>query len=151
MANPANTITGAQLVIQIGDGEASEQFAPDCLINTERGISFKSDTKEFIIVDCDNPSDPGWKEVTKDGLQATIKGAGMVHTNSIKDWFDWYRSPDPKNVRFRNNVTLAKGGGYFFGAFHLIDFEETGDRTDKATFTCTLVSTGVVDWADASA
>lgn len=152
MSNPVSTIVGHQLVVQIGDGATTEVFNPDCLINTERGISFKSDTKEFVIADCDDPSAPGWKEVETDGMQATIKCAGMVHSNSIKTWFNWFSTGVSKRVRFRNNVLLAKGGGYFAGSFKLTEFEETGsDRKDKATFTGTLVSTGIVTWVDAAA
>lgn len=151
MANPVSTISGHQLVLQIGDGTMDEQFAPDCVVNTERGIAFKSDSNEFVIADCDNPGAPGWKEVETDGMQATIKCAGMVHSNSIKTWFNWFASGDSKNIRFRNNVPLVKGGGYFAAAFKLIDFEETGDRKGKATFNATLVSSGVVAWVDAAA
>lgn len=151
MANPVSSISGHQLVLQIGDGTESETFAPDCLVNTERGISFKSDQNEFVMADCDDPSAPGWKEVEIDGMQATIKCAGMVHSNSIEAWFNWFASGASKNIRFRNNVALAKGGGYFAAAFKLTDFEETGDRKGKATFNATLVSSGVVAWVDAAA
>lgn len=152
MPNPVSTMTGAQLVVQFGDGQTTETFAPDCLVNTERGISFKSDTKEFVIADCDDPTAPAWKEVEVDGFQATIKVAGMVHSNSIKAWFNWFASGASRRIRFRNNVLLAKGGGYFQASFKLTEFEETGsDRKDKATFTGTLVSTGIVSWVDAAA
>lgn len=144
------TMNGTQLLVQIGDGaQPTETFAVDCLINTARGIQFQSDTNEFIVPDCDNPDDPAWKEVTKDGLSATITGGGMVHSTSLENFFYWFTSKNTKNVRFRSNLTGANGGGYWQGAFHLTQFEVTGDRNEKAMCSLTLISSGVVTWTDA--
>lgn len=146
-----NTMNGTKLLVQIGDGGSpTEVFASDCMINTERGIQFQADTNEFIVPDCDNPDDPAWKVVTKDGLSATITGSGMVHSSSVETFFNWLIDADTKNVRFKSNVTAGNGGGWFSGAFHLTQFELTGNRNEKAMFTCTLVSSGVVTWTDAS-
>ena len=127
-------------------------FAIDCLINAERGIAFSSDTNEQIVPDCDNPDDPAWKEVTKDGLSAQISGAGILHTPSISDMFDWLASDDAKNCRvLLNSVVLADGGGHWAGAFKLTAFEVTGSPKEKATNTLTLVSHGPVTWVPAVA
>lgn len=149
---PVKTMNGTQLLIQIGDGATPEVFAADCLINTERGIAFSADTNEFIVPDCNNPDDPAWKEVTKDGLSAQISGSGMLHTMSVEDWFAWFISKDTKNVRVKlNGVTLANGGGHWAGAFHCTAFEVTGNRNEKATCSTSLVSNGPVTWVAASA
>jgi hypothetical protein len=135
-------ITGSKLLVQIGDGASPETFAHDCLINTKRGIQFTSETNETIMPDCDNPDDPAWKSVTKDGFQATISGAGMLYAASIGEWWAWFDSDDAKNIRF--NVTPA---GYWQGAFKLTQFEVTGDgNKDVATSNVTLVSDGAVTW-----
>lgn len=148
---PVKTINGTQLLVQIGDGASPEVFAADCLINTDRGISFSSDTNEFIVPDCDSPDDPAWKETTKDGLAAAITGGGMLHSSSIPDWHDWFISKDTKNVRvLMNNVSLANGGGHWAGAFHLTSWELSGTRNEKATVSVTLASSGVVTWVPAA-
>jgi predicted secreted protein len=144
------TMNGTQLLVQIGDGATpTEAFVADCLINTQRGISFSAETNEFIIPDCDNPDDPAWKEVTKDGLSATISGAGMLHTASVETMFQWFTSKNTKNVRVRINVSGANGGGYWAGAFHCTEFEVTGERNAKADCSITLVSNGPITWTDA--
>lgn len=142
------TLNGEKLLVQIGDGASPETFTHDCLINTERGIAFSAETQEFIVPDCLAPEDPAWKEVTKDGLSATISGAGMLHTSSVEDWFNWFKSPDTKNCRVRVDVAGADGGGYWEGAFHLTALEITGDRKQKSTVSVTLVSNGAVTWTD---
>lgn len=145
------TINGQKLLVQIGDGGSpSETFAADCLINTDRGIQFSADANEFIVPDCDDPDAPAWKERTKDGLDATVTGAGMLHTSSVETWFDWFKSADTKNVRVKVDVTGANGGGYWQGAFHLTAFEISGARNEKATASVTLASSGSVVWTDAA-
>ena len=99
-------VTGSKLLVKIGDGADPEVFTADCLINTSRGIQFQSDTNEFIMPDCDNPDDPAWKSVTKDGLSATISGAGMLYTASVSDWWNWYKGDIGKNIQFALNVPL---------------------------------------------
>ncbi len=144
------TLNGEKLLIQIGDGATPETFAHDCLINTERGIQFSADMQEFTVPDCLSPDDPAWKETIKDGLSAAVNGAGMTHTSSIETWFNWFKSPDTKNVRIKVDAAGADGGGYWQGAFHCSNFEVTGTRKDKATTSTSLVSSGEVSWTDAA-
>jgi len=149
MAAP-KTMSGRQLLVQIGDGGNPEQFAHDCLINTERGIAFNSEANRETIPDCDDPDAPGWSVMNKSGLSATISGAGRLHTASVEAWFNWFNSDDTKNVRvLLNGVSAADGGGYWKGAFKLTAFEVTGPETGRAAVTVTLESDGEVEWVDA--
>lgn len=146
-----NQINGAKLLIQIGNGATPEVFAHDCLINSARGIQFSNSMNESINPNCDAPEDPGWIDREKDGLTATVTGAGKLHTNSVETWFNWWKSPDTKNIRVKIDVTGANGGGYWSGAFHLSDFEITGpDRKEKVEVSVTLQSDGELTWTDAA-
>lgn len=148
---PVKTINGQKLLIKVGDGASPEVFAPDCLINTERGIQFSSETNESIVPDCLDPDAPAWKELNVDGLSAAITGSGMLHTTSIPDWDAWFRSGAAKNIRVElADVALADGGGYWEGAFYLTGWEVGGDRKQKSTSSITLASSGVVTWTDAA-
>lgn len=144
------TLNGEKLLVQIGDGASPETFTHDCLINTERGIAFSADTQEFIVPDCAAPEDPAWKVIEKDGLSASISGAGMLHTSSVETWFDWFKDADTKNVRVKIDVAGADGGGYWEGAFHLTGMEITGTRKEKSTVSVTLASSGALTWTDAA-
>lgn len=148
---PPKTLNGRQLLVQIGDGASPETFAHDCLINTERGIQFASETNRETIPDCDDPDAPGWSVMNKGGLSATITGAGRLHTPSVKEWFEWYDSDDAKNVRvLLNGVSLADGGGHWAGTFKLTAFEVTGPEIGRTAVSVTLESDGPVTWVDAS-
>ena len=59
---PVKTLSGKKLLVQIGDGAQPEVFAADCMINAERGIAFSVDSNDFVIPDCDNPDQAGFKE-----------------------------------------------------------------------------------------
>ncbi len=53
---------GGQILVKIGDGADPEVFASDCLINTDKGIDFSSDSTDFVVPDCVDPTAPGFKQ-----------------------------------------------------------------------------------------
>lgn len=141
MAQPA-TITGTQLLIKIGDGASPEVFTHPCLINAERGIVFSSDANSEVVPDCDNPDDPGWKLVTKDGMQATITGAGKLDTASVATFDAWFRVDTTKTIRIQ--IGSDTPVGTWEGEFKLTEWSITGERGTRASANVTLVSDGEV-------
>lgn len=135
-------LRGTQLYIKVGDGASPEVFSHPCLINTKRGIKFTSSSNKVIVPDCDNPEDPAWTEAIKDGLNASIDGAGTLDNKAatIQFYDGWFRSPDAKNVQ----VWLGTMG-YWAGAFQLTSWELNGDRNDNAQATLTLESDGALE------
>ena len=150
---PVKAMNGTSLLVQIGNGATpTEAFSHDCLINTERGIQFQSETNREMIPDCDDPEAPAWSFINVDGLSATITGAGKLHTASVPEWHDWFVSGEAKNVRtLLNGVALANGGGHWAGAYKLTGWQVSGTRNEKATVSVTLESDGAVAWVDAAA
>ena len=134
---------GTKLLVQLGDDASPATFAHDCMINSERGISFSSDANRVIIPDCDNPDDPAWSEVMKDGLSATITGAGILNLATVTTWNTWFQNDTFKDVRVNLNET---GGGYWEGPAKLTSWEVTGTRNDKATVSVTIESHGAFDY-----
>lgn len=149
MAKP-KTMNGTSLLVKIGDGGGPEVFTHTCLINAARGIQFTSTTNDVIVPDCADPEAPGWLERNKDGLGATITGAGVLATDLIEDFFNWYKGKDTRNIQVAVNVAGADGGGHWAMASHLTEFEVTGERANKAQFTCTILSDGEATWVDAA-
>lgn len=149
---PIKAMNGTSLLVQIGDGATpTEVFSHDCLINTDRGIQFQSETNRQTIPDCDAPDALAWQSLSMDAKSATITGAGMLHTASVENWFDWFDSGDSKNIRvLLNGVSAANGGGHWAGAFKLTGWEITGSRNEKATASVTLESDGAVTWVAAT-
>lgn len=136
-----DVINGEQILIKIGDGADPETFAHPALINTDRGIAFSSNVNSTPNPDPANVDAPAWNATDKDGLGATISGAGLLDLGDVPDYFDWFISKDTKNVE----AVLQKTGGLKFkGAYHLTEFSITGQRKNKATCSITLVADGAV-------
>lgn len=138
MAQPS-TITGVQLLVKIETAADSGVFTHPCLINAERGIQFQSDTNQEVVPDCDNPDDPGWKLATKDGMSATITGAGKLDTDSIAAFDAWFRVDTAKTIRvYVNDI------GYWSGSFKLSEWSLSGERGTRASCSVTMISDGEV-------
>jgi hypothetical protein len=143
-------ITGRTLRIKVCDGATpTEVFTEDCWINTERGIEFASDVTSVLVPDCDDVDEAGWNQITKDGLNATITGAGVMHTESTEDWYEWYTLDLAKNLQIMVDTPAASGGGHWAGAFKLTGFTVTGPSSDLSTTDNTLMSHGPVVWVPA--
>jgi len=130
-------VKGTALYIKIGNGADPEVFTHPCLINTKRGIKFQSNAGEVIIPDCDNPDDPAWSSVLKDGLKAVIDGAGMLDVAGVPAFDTWFRGDTAKNVQ----VWLGTKG-HWEGAFKLTGWEVNGDRNQYCDVSITLQSDG---------
>lgn len=148
MAQP-KTMNGTQLVIKLGDGAGSEVFTAKCTINAARGITFSSQSNEQIVPDCDNPDLPAWVERNRDGLSASITGAGVVDTSNLADFWAWYTQQESRNIQVLINVSSGDGGGYWGMAAILSEFSVNGERKQKALFDCTILSDGPVTWTSA--
>jgi len=135
---------GVKLLLKVGNGASPEVFAAFCSINAARGISFSSTTNDFNIPDCDDPETIAWVAREKDGLSVAVTGAGILNTPDVEEFYDWFVSPESKNCQIVVDVPSVDGGVIFEGAFHLTDFEITGDRGGKMENSLSLASDGEV-------
>jgi hypothetical protein len=150
MAAP-KSMNGTKLLIMLGDGGGTEVFTHPCLINADRGIAFSGSSSDQVIPDCTTPDEPGWVIRTVDGLTASITGAGVVDTASLATFWTWFNSAIEKNIRVKVDVPLADSGGHWAMKAVLTDFSVSGTRNEKASFDCTILSSGAVTWVPASA
>lgn len=140
MALPT-TIRGTQVYLKVGDGASPEVFAQPCLINSERGIAFRSSTNDVVVPDCSNPDDPAWRQLVKDALSVGLTGAGVLDNVllTIQAYTTWWKGDTGKNVQIWLGTV-----GYWEGSFKLTEFEITGERGNKAQVSITLESDGEI-------
>lgn len=146
----AKTVRGTKILVKIGDGGSPETFTHNCSVNGARSFQLSAQSNDVNVPDCDDPDLMAWIEREKVSLGATVQGAGICNTPDVEFFFNYAKSPDPKNCRIVVDVAGSDGGGYFAGEFHCTDFQVDGDRGSKANVSITLASTGAITWTDAS-
>lgn len=140
----AVVVKGSQLLVKIGDGGSPETFAHPCSINAERGIQFSAETRNNNVPDCDDPEAVVWQGTEKSSLSCTITGSGTLNASDQDIFWGWYESELTKNVKVYTNISGATGGRIYTGAFHLTQFELTGNTGEKVQVRITLVSDGAI-------
>ena len=139
-----NYTRGVKLVLKVGNGMSPEAFTAFCTINAERGITFDSQTNDETIPDCDDPEALAFLVREKDGLSVSFTGGGMLHKNDVARMDAWWRSADPKNCQVILDDDEPDNVITWEGAFHLTQFELSGNRNEKVSATMTLASDGPV-------
>lgn len=143
MAVPT-TLSGTKLLIEVGDGASPETFAHPCLINSQRGITFTANGNKIEVPDCASPDDPAWTEFTKQSLECTLDGAGVMDNvaATIQSYSSWLASATGKNIKIYIGTV-----GHWTGVFHLTKFALTGNRGGKIEVSLQIDSDGAVTWA----
>lgn len=127
-------------------------YEHDCMINMARGVNFNSDTSEELMIECDSPNSPAFKEIFIDGLQMEVTGGGKLQLQSFGSfWFPWYKGGLAKNCRVNFPVASAFGGGYFQVPLKLTQLQSQGERNQYMNASLTLLSHGSFDWVAAAA
>lgn len=85
------------------------------------------------IPDCDDPDLPSWLETDLVSQQMTIEGEGVLDTEAMQVWQDWYfnHADENRNVRFFRDLSAPNGGGYFQGPAKITAYSETGQRGER--------------------
>lgn len=136
-----DVFNGSKILIRIGDGATpTEAFAHPCLINSSRSVQESATTVDSVVPDCADPDAPAWTQREKDALSVTITGEGLVNKADVAAYQAWLRQAANKNVQYTvdDNTTNMQG------AFHLTEFQVSGERKEKAQVSITLVSDGAV-------
>mgnify|MGYP001000705767 CR=1 FL=1 len=144
MAAPT-TYSFKKLIIMLGDGGTPEVFAAPCVL-TSRGVNFTKETNDVTVPDCDDPDLPSWTERDVASQAVSISGSGILAAEAHATWRTAYLNTDSINVRVKIDDTLANGGGYYYGKFHLTQFNITGELGNKLQVEISLESDGVVAW-----
>lgn len=141
MAKPT-TLRFGEVIISLGNGANPEVFSAPCGL-TSKGFNGSADTNDTQVPDCDDPDAPAWKERAVTALSRDISGSGILATESLATWDDWFVSGLDKNVQ-------VEFGGYIWtGAYILSGFQIQADLGDKAKITIAMQSDGEITRAAA--
>lgn len=127
-----DTVSGDEILVQIGDGADPEVFAHDCMINGSRAYTRTASTKDQRIPNCTDPSKPDKTVRSVDSTDSTISGDGLLHGSSTLAWLN--RVGKVVNCRVRKAGAFQVAGPYI-----LTEFSITGTAREYATASVTLV------------
>jgi predicted secreted protein len=144
MMAAVNSTRGVKLVLKVGDGASPEVFTALCTINAERGLTFNAQTNDATIPDCADPDAIAFLAREKTSLSVDFTGGGMSDKSNVKTLWDWWESDESKNCQIILDDDNAANRVTFEGAFHLTQFDLTGNRGEKVNSTMTLASDGIV-------
>lgn len=131
-----STFEGQALLVKLGDGADPEVFSHVCGINST-GISFTTNTNETPVFDCNDIDAPAVIEKIVSSKSHEISGSGLVDTESIATWMDFYDSGTAKNCV----ITIPNVGDYK-GLFICTSLNLTAPKKDLSTIDITLSGTG---------
>lgn len=145
----AETIKFGEFLFKVEDPDAPNVFFAPCGI-TSRSLDFTKATNETNVPDCDNDDLASWLERDVVSLSSAISGTGVLDRNAHATWRKWAFATDSWRCRIETAGSLANGGGYYQGYYHLTKFSPKADRGQRVTMDVSLDSDGQVAWVDAA-
>lgn len=110
------------------------------------------ETETTNVPDCANPDLASWLETDIVSHQMTIEGEGVLDSDAMQDWQEWWFGTHaglPRNVRFFRNILAANGGGTFTGPAVLSAYSESGQRGQRWRNSFTITFSGKPTFAAA--
>lgn len=127
----AKTIKFGSTAILLGNGATpTEVFSAFCGL-TEMALTVNIETNTTNVPDCLDPDLPSWLETDIVSQQMTLTGNGVLDTDAMQEYQDWFMTGDQRNVRWFRDLTAGAGGGYFQAPAILTSYEETGQRGQR--------------------
>lgn len=136
----AQTTTFGKFLIEIETAPGSALFKAPCGMNS-RGIKRTAATNKTNTPDCDDDDAPAWEEVDVVSLGWSLSGAGTADSHDAAMWEDWWESALSRNVKITRDKGLATQR-VWIGAAKLTDFDYTGNRGQRNTFTAAITGDG---------
>lgn len=146
----AKVVNFSTFLVLVGNGASPEVFAAPCGL-TSRGFNRTAETNDTNVPDCDDEDKPSWLARDVVSLAGEISGSGVLDTDALEVWDDWFQSGLAKNCRVMLDVPVAQNGRHWSGKFILSSFNITAERGSKVTIEVTLTSDGAITKTDASA
>lgn len=127
----AKTLRFAQQLLMIGDGATpTEAFEAPCGL-TSLNMTINIETNTVNVPDCDDPDLPAWLVSDEVSKQMVVGGQGVLDTDAMQIYRDWWISGGEKNIRWFTDGLAADGGGYWQAPALMTTYEETGERGQR--------------------
>lgn len=136
---------GRELIIKVGDGEATETFATLCGVTTKT-ISINNNEVDVTTPDCTTPGGPLWTEVQNGAKRVTISGSGTFEDSAAEARMNTIALSADATANFQ---VIVPDFGTFEGAFHVGNFDFSGEMEGGVAYALSLGSSGEVTFTEA--
>lgn len=137
---------GRLMLIEIGDGEATEGFAKLCGLRS-RTLAINNSEVDVTSADCETPGGPLWAEVMDGVKRVTVSGNGYFKDEATEARMNTVAMSGNPIANFR---IVVPNFGTFAGAFFIGNVEYGGEQEDGVTYSLSLASTGAVTFTPAA-
>lgn len=137
---------GRLMLVNIGDGEASESFGKLCGLRSKT-LTINNSEIDVTTADCDSPGGPLWTEVMDGVKRVSVSGNGYFKDEATEARLNTVAMGASSIANFQ---IIVPDFGTFSGAFFVQSVEYGGEQEDGVTYSLTLASSGEVTFTAAS-
>lgn len=141
--NYVATLAGEQLLVTIGDGNATvETFTMPALINTQKSFTVTQNVESDEINDLNNLSNAAVMVRRTRSIDMKIDGSGLIHQPDTYQWLTWAATGGARNCKITQMGNAAAGGWTVTVPMVCTNFQITGSTKKSTEASITLELAG---------
>jgi TP901-1 family phage major tail protein len=136
---------GRELLVKIGDGEASEAFSNLCGLNS-KSFTINNSSIDVTTPDCATPGGVLWTETLAGTKSISVSGDGYFEDSTAEARMNTVAMAADNKCNFE---IVIPDFGTFAGAFRIETADYGGETEGGVTYSLSLASTGAVTFTAA--
>jgi TP901-1 family phage major tail protein len=137
---------GRDMLVKIGDGEASEAFATLCGL-TSKGLTINNAPIDVTTPDCTTPGGVLWRETLTGVKSLSITGTGLFEDSVSEARLNTVAMSATARANFQ---VIVPAFGTYAGSFTVTSAEYGGEMEGGVTYGLTLESAGTITFTAAA-
>ena len=143
----AKSIKFGKAMLLLQEQDTGGDFVAPCGFETLT-LTVNVETNTTNVPDCEDPDLAAWLATDIVSQQMTLEGEGVLDTDAMQMWQDWWldAGSQERQVRFFRDLTAPEGGGYFQAPAVITAYSESGQRGQRWRISVSLALNGKPAW-----
>jgi TP901-1 family phage major tail protein len=137
---------GRALLVKIGDGDVTEEFANLCGLNS-KSLTINNSAIDVTTPDCTTPTNALWTETLAGLKNVSVTGDGFFEDSVTEARMNTVAMAADSKANFQ---IIVPDFGTYAGAFRITSLEFGGETEGGVTYSLSLESTGAVTFDPAA-
>jgi TP901-1 family phage major tail protein len=137
---------GRALLVKIGDGDVTEEFANLCGLNS-KSLTINNSAIDVTTPDCTTPTGALWTETLAGLKNVSVTGDGFFEDSVTEARMNTVAMAADSKANFQ---IIVPDFGTYAGAFRITSLEFGGETEGGVTYSLSLESTGAVTFDPAA-